>query len=55
MIKFLVKKCIKNANDVCCPLCGQKLEEKGRLTTIINMKKDLFMQSVYVSMAKWLR
>ena len=32
---------IKNANDVCCPLCGQKLEEKGRLTTIINMKKDL--------------
>lgn len=32
---------IKNANDVCCPLCGQKLEEKGRLTAIINMKKDL--------------
>ena len=32
---------IKNANDVCCPLCGQKLEEKGRLTTIIYMKKDL--------------
>lgn len=32
---------IKNTTDVCCPLCGQKLEEKGRLTTIINMKKDL--------------
>ena len=32
---------IKNATDVCCPLCGQKLEEKGRLTTIIKMKKDL--------------
>ena len=32
---------IKNTTDVCCPLCGQKLEEQGRLTTIINMKKDL--------------
>ena len=32
---------IKNTTYVCCPLCGQKLEEKGRLTTIINMKKDL--------------
>lgn len=32
---------IKNTTDVCCPLCGQKLEEKSRLTTIINMKKDL--------------
>lgn len=32
---------IKNTTDVCCPLCGQKLEEQGRLTTIINMKKNL--------------
>ena len=32
---------IKNSVDAYCPLCQQKLEEKGKLTTIINMKKDL--------------
>lgn len=32
---------IKNEPDAYCPLCQQKLEEKGRLTTILNMKKDL--------------
>lgn len=32
---------IKNKVEAYCPLCEQKLEEKSKLTTIINMKKNL--------------
>ena len=32
---------VKNATDAYCPLCKQKLEEKGKITAIFNMKKDL--------------
>lgn len=32
---------IKNEPDAYCPLCQQKLEEKGKITAILNMKKDI--------------
>ena len=32
---------IKNTPNACCPLCKQELDEKSKLTTVLNMKEDL--------------